>query len=84
MALTFGAFRRSYTLRAPPFVGVLAAGVGAAMLLPLVYLVIRASEHGTVVETLTRDSTIDTLVRTCLLAAAVTAAAILISGRSCW
>ena len=30
MALTFGAFRRSYTLQAPPLVGVLAAGVGAA------------------------------------------------------
>ncbi|MCH7952831.1 MAG: iron ABC transporter permease [Chloroflexi bacterium] len=84
MALTFGAFRRSYTLRAPPLVGVLAAGVGAAMLLPLVYLVIRASEHGTVFETLTRASTIETLIRTCLLAAAVTAAAILISLPAAW
>ena len=84
MALTFGAFRRSYTLRAPPLVGVLAAGVGAAMLLPLVYLVIRASEHGTVFETLTRASTIETLIRTCLLAAAVTTAAILISLPAAW
>jgi len=79
MALTFSAFRRPRTLPAPPLVAVLAAGVGAAMLLPLVYLVIRASEHGAIFDTLTRGSTIDTLIRTCLLAAAVTAAAILIS-----
>jgi len=84
MALTFGAFRRSYTLQAPPLVGVLAAGVGAAMLLPLVYLVIRASEGGTFLETLTSEGTIETLIRTCLLAAAVTAAAILISLPAAW
>ncbi len=84
MALTFGAFRRKQTLRAPPLVGVLAAGVGAAMLLPLVYLVIRASEHGSFLETITREGTIDTLIRTCALAIAVTAAAIVISLPAAW
>jgi iron(III) transport system permease protein len=84
MAITFGAIRKPVSVPAPPLVAVLASAVGAAMLLPLAYLLIRASEHGAVVETLTRDSTIDTLARTCLLAAAVTVSAVMISLPAAW
>ncbi len=70
--------------QAPPLVTILAGIVAIAMLLPLVYLVIRAAEGGAFVETVTDRSTIRTLVRTCFLAAAVGVGTLAISLPAAW
>lgn len=54
------------------------------MLLPVAYLAIRASENGALLETLTADSTLQTLLRTCLLAGAVAAGTVAIALPAAW
>lgn len=71
--------------RAPLVSGTLATLVAAAMLLPLAYLIIRVSGAGQEAWDVIRDSrTIETLVRTATLAAAVTAASIALSVPLAW
>lgn len=70
--------------RTPIFVGALALGVAMLMLLPVVYLAVRASEHGTLIETLTADTTTAALVRTITLASAVCGGALAISLPAAW
>jgi len=68
----------------PPLLALLAAAIAAGILLPVVYLIIRASENGALFDTLTQQSSLSTLLRTCFLAGAVTGAAIAISLPAAW
>ena len=71
--------------RGPLLLASLASLVGAAVLLPVVYLLVRAVQGGSAPwESLLRMRTVETLVATSLLALAVTAATILISLPLAW
>lgn len=71
--------------RVPLLLASLASLVGAAVLLPLVYLLVRAIQGGSAPwESFLRMRTVETLLATALLALAVTAATILISLPLAW
>ncbi len=71
--------------RVPFLLAGLASLVGAAVLLPVVYLVVRAIQGGSAPwESFLRIRTVETLLSTALLALAVTAATILISLPLAW
>ncbi|MDP3767185.1 MAG: ABC transporter permease subunit, partial [Dehalococcoidia bacterium] len=73
------------TIDAPIFVIGLATLVAAAMLLPPAYLVVRVfGSEGTLWEVVRASSTTNALLRTCLLAAAVTGGAIAIAVPAGW
>ena len=77
--------RSGYAPWPPLFVLIPAALVAAAMLLPLVYLVLRTLGAGAdALDLLFQARTLDTLVRTTLLALAVTGATIAISVPLAW
>ena len=62
----------------------LALFVTGLVLLPPVYLVLRATESGTLWQSLTRDSTIDALTRTIQLTVAVTVTSIILGVPLAW
>jgi iron(III) transport system permease protein len=71
---------------APRLLTVLAVIVGAGMVIPVVYLIIRASEAGLtgVLDVVTDVRTMQLLGRTVMLAAAVTAASVVIAAPVAW
>ncbi len=75
---------RMRTVEAPLGLIAPASIVAAAMLLPPAYLVVRSLEGGAVWETLARPTTTSALVRTVVLAAAVTGGAIAIALPAAW
>jgi iron(III) transport system permease protein len=78
--LSPGAVRES----APPILALLGIAIALGMSLPLIYLIIRATENNAIIDTWTDASTIRTLVRTCLLAVAVGAGTLAISLPAAW
>jgi iron(III) transport system permease protein len=71
--------------RLPPVVAGAALLVTAGMLLPIAYLVLRTAGAGDAFwETIGRPRTLDIIIRTCLLAAAVAGAAITLSLPLAW
>ena len=62
----------------------LALAIIGLVLLPPVYLVLRATESDTVWESLTRDTTVDALIRTVQLTVAVTATCIALGVPLAW
>ena len=79
-ALSPGAVRTS----PPPLLTLAGIAIALGMLLPVVYLIIRATENNALLDTWTDPATIRTLARTCLLAAAVGAGTLAISLPAAW
>jgi iron(III) transport system permease protein len=81
LALTQARYRLA---RMPWLVVALALFVTCLVLLPPVYLVLRATESDSVWESLSRDSTVDALIRTVQLTAAVTATCVALGVPLAW